>query len=118
VPFTKVPDAASASQGPLGVPLSIMDMVKYAVGGIGSVVFLFLVRRNLKRREGEARHPEPTWLREISGHTPIAALEPSIADRVPPEVIQQRQNVQKQAEEIVHKQPEHVAMQVQQWMNE
>ena len=52
--------------GPLGVPLSIMDIVKYVVGGIGSVVFLFLVRKNLKRREGEARRPEPTWLREIS----------------------------------------------------
>jgi flagellar M-ring protein FliF len=118
VPFTKVPDAAAASQGPLGVPLSIMDLVKYVLGGIGSLVFLFLVRKNLKRREGEARHPEPTWLREISGHTPIAALEPSLADRIPPEVIAQRQTVQKQAEEIISKQPEHVAMQVQQWMNE
>ena len=118
VPFTKVPDAAAASQGPLGMSLSIIDMAKYAVGGIASAVFLFLVRRNLKRREGEARHPEPTWLREISGHTPIAALEPGIADRIPTEVVQQRQSVQRQAEEIVQKQPEHVAMQVQQWMNE
>lgn len=118
VPFTKVPDAAAASQGPLGVPLSIMDIVKYVVGGIGSAIFLFLVRKNLKRREGDARHPEPTWLREISGHTPIAALEPGMSDRVPPELIQHRQTVQRAAEEIVHKQPEHVAMQVQQWMNE
>jgi flagellar M-ring protein FliF len=118
VPFTKVPAAGAASAGLMGMPLSITDIVKYVVGGIGSVIFLFLVRKNLKRREGEARHPEPTWLREISGHTPIAALEPSIADRVPPEVIQQRQTVQRQAEEIISKQPEHVAMQVQQWMNE
>jgi flagellar M-ring protein FliF len=118
VPFTKVPAAGAASAGLMGLPLSIVDIVKYVVGGIGSVIFLFLVRKNLKRREGEARHPEPTWLREISGHTPIAALQPSIADRVPPELIQQRQNVQRQAEEIVTKQPEHVAMQVQQWMNE
>ena len=36
---------ARPSAGPLGVPLSIMDIVKYVVGGIGSVVFLFLVRR-------------------------------------------------------------------------
>ena len=57
-------------------------------------------------------------LRRFQFHTPIAALEPSMADRIPPEVIQQRQTVQKQAEEIVQKQPEHVAMQVQQWMNE
>ena len=118
VPFTKIPAAGAASAGPLGVPLSIMDIVKYVVGGIGSVVFLFLVRKNLKRREGEARHPEPTWLREISGHTPIAALEPGMGNQMPAELIQQRQTVQRQAEEIVHKQPEHVAMQVQQWMNE
>ena len=118
VPFTKVPAAGAASAGPMGMPLSIIDIAKYVVGGIGSLVFLFLVRKNLKRREGEARHPEPTWLREISGHTPLAALEPSMADRMPPELIQQRQHVQKQAEEIVTKQPEHVAMQVQQWMNE
>ena len=37
---------------------------------------------------------------------------------MPPELVQQRQTVQSQAEEIVRKQPEHVAMQVQQWMNE
>ena len=118
VPFTKVPAAGAASAGLMGLPLSIMDIVKYVVGGIGSVIFLFLVRKNLKRREGDARHPEPTWLREISGHTSIAALEPGMADRMPPELIQQRQTVQRQAEEIVTKQPEHVAMQVQQWMNE
>ena len=118
VPFTKVPAAGAASAGLMGLPLSIMDIVKYVVGGIGSVIFLLLVRKNLKRREGDARHPEPTWLREISGHTSIAALEPGMADRMPPELIQQRQTVQRQAEEIVTKQPEHVAMQVQQWMNE
>jgi flagellar M-ring protein FliF len=118
VPFTKVPEAGAASAGPLGVPLSIMDIAKYVVGGIGSAVFLFLVRKNLRRREGEARHAEPTWLREISGHTPIAALEPGTADRTPLELIQQRQTIQRQAEEIVQKQPEHVAIQVQQWMNE
>ena len=37
------------------LPLSIMAIAKYVVGGIGALVFLFLVRKNLKRREGEAR---------------------------------------------------------------
>ena len=76
------------------------------------------MRRNLKRREGEARHPEPTWLREISGTTPIAALEAVHIDRVAPEIVQHRENVHREAGEIVQTQPEHVAMQVREWMNE
>jgi flagellar M-ring protein FliF len=118
VPFTKTTAAGAASAGPLGVPLSIATIVKYVLGGLGTAVFLFLVRRNLKRREGEARHPEPTWLREISGTTPIAALEGPQPERITPAHVKQREKAHREAEEIVKKQPEHVAMQVQQWMNE
>ena len=102
VPFTKIPAAGAASAGPLGAPLSIMDIVKYVLGGIGSVVFLFLVRKNLKRREGEARHPEPTWFRDIPATRRLAALEPGLGNDMPAALIQQRQTVQRQAEEIVH----------------
>jgi flagellar biosynthesis/type III secretory pathway M-ring protein FliF/YscJ len=95
-----------------------MDIVKYAVAGLASIVFLFMVRRSLKRREKEARFAEPTWLREISQATPIAALEAAAVRGTPSVAVQQREVMQKQAEEIVHSQPEHVALQVQQWMNE
>jgi flagellar biosynthesis/type III secretory pathway M-ring protein FliF/YscJ len=37
---------------------------------------------------------------------------------VPSASVQHREIMQKEAEEIVHRQPEHVALQVQQWMNE
>ena len=37
---------------------------------------------------------------------------------VPSASVQHREIMQKEAEEIVRNQPEHVALQVQQWMNE
>lgn len=122
VPFQKVASASAPAAGPLaavGVGTGIPGLVKYALAAIGSLVFLFLLRRNLRRREGERRYAEPTWLTEISRATPLAALE---AGDVPPpptsEAAQQRQRAQRQVEEIVHKSPEQVAMQVAQWMAE
>jgi flagellar M-ring protein FliF len=120
VPFQKSTATGAAAAGPLaaigvGNPLSL---VRDAVIGLIALVFLFLLRRNLKRRESDARFAEPTWLREISHATPIAALESAAIRSGPSLAVHQRELVQKEAEEIVHRQPEHVALQVQQWMNE
>ncbi len=97
---------------------SPLALVRDALIGLAAIVFLFLVRRNLKNRERDARFAEPTWLREISHATPIAALEAATARSMPSASVQHREIMQKEAEEIVHRQPEHVALQVQQWMNE
>ncbi len=120
VPFQKAAATGAASAGPLGAigVSSPLALVRDAIIGLAALVFLFLVRRNLKKREGEPRFAEPTWLREISQATPIAALEAAGADRVVPAGAQRRDRIHKEAEEIVTKQPEHVALQVQQWMNE
>ncbi len=50
--------------------------------------------------------------------TPIAALEAGTRIRARQPSVQHREIMQKEAEEIVRSQPEHVALQVQQWMNE
>ena len=84
---------------------------------IAALVFLFMLRRNLKKREGEPRFAEPTWLREISQATPLAALA-SGAQMLPSPNAQRHELMQKEADEIVRRQPEHVALQVQQWMNQ
>jgi flagellar M-ring protein FliF len=120
VPFQKAAATGAAGAGPLGAigVSSPLSLVRDAVIGLASLVFLFLVRRNLKKREGEPRFAEPTWLREISQATPIAALEAAGGERVRPAGAQRRDRIHKEAEEIVTKQPEHVALQVQQWMNE
>ena len=77
VPFQKPTAATGAAGGPLGMigVSSPLGLVRDALLGLAALVFLFLLRRNLKRREGEARFAEPTWLREISQATPLAELE-------------------------------------------
>jgi flagellar M-ring protein FliF len=120
VPFQKQAAATGAAAGPLAMigVSSPLALVRDALIGLAAIVFLFLIRRNLKARERDARFAEPTWLREISHATPIAALEAAAARSVPSASVQHREIMQKEAEEIVHRQPEHVALQVQQWMNE
>jgi flagellar M-ring protein FliF len=117
VPFQKQTATTGAGGGPLGMigVSSPSVLVRDALIGLAALVFLFMLRKNLKRREGDARFAEPTWLREISQATPIAALE---AATVPSGAVQHHELMQKEAEQIVSRQPEHVALQVQQWMNE
>jgi flagellar M-ring protein FliF len=117
VPFQKQTATTGAAGGPLGMigVSSPSVLVRDALIGLAALVFLFMLRKNLKRREGDARFAEPTWLREISQATPIAALEVAT---VPSGAVQHRELMQKEAEQIVQSQPEHVALQVQQWMNE
>ena len=43
-----------------------LGLAKYVLLGLGSLVFLFMMSRKLKRSEREGLAPEPTWLREIS----------------------------------------------------
>jgi flagellar M-ring protein FliF len=120
VPFQKTAAAAAAAGGPLAIVgvTNPMQLVRDALIAIAALVFLFLLRRNLKKREGEARFAEPTWLREISQATPLAALEAGGAALMPSPNAQRHEVMAKEAEEILRRQPEHVALQVQQWMNE
>ena len=84
---------------------------------LGALLFLFFVRRGLKRREGEAIGLEPTWLREITESRPLAELEAGRAG-IDLSTDARRQHVAEQVEEIVRRQPETVANQVTQWMRE
>jgi flagellar biosynthesis/type III secretory pathway M-ring protein FliF/YscJ len=83
--------------------------------GIAAIVFLFLMRKGLKRREGEGVAAEPTWLREIERAMPIGELGPG------PQVdadTARRQALQQQVEDAVRQQPDAVAAQVSQWVRE
>ena len=112
--FAKPQAASSGAAGLLGDPFS---MAKQALAVIGALVFLFLIRKNLRRREGDPVAPEPKWLREIQRSTPIAELGPS--QSTGGELTSaRRQDKQRQAEELVKRNPDQVAMQVAQWMSE
>jgi flagellar M-ring protein FliF len=121
VPFQKQAAATSgaASAGPMG--LNIMQMARYAGIGVACLIFLFFVRRNLKKREGEPLFAEPKWLADIQQSVPLAALEPPHApamQSVSPAEHARREQMHKQVNEIVEKSPDQVAIQVTQWMNE
>jgi flagellar M-ring protein FliF len=109
--------AASAAT-PKANPLTAkLGLAKYVLGGLGALIFLFMMRRGLKRREGEAI-AQPVWLREIEGPTPIAELEVAPVRAGLEPAVERRANVRSQVEEIVKQDPEHVAAQVGQWLKE
>ena len=75
VEFAKQTAAAPASSSMLGY-------AKYALLGIGAIVFLFLTTRSLRRREKEPIE-EPIWLRELEAPMRLSELERETAMRTP-----------------------------------
>jgi flagellar biosynthesis/type III secretory pathway M-ring protein FliF/YscJ len=117
----KFASPAAAGGGAAGGPLAVLggdpfSLVKKIGAALAVLVLLFLVRRNLKRREDDPIAPEPKWLREIQHTTPLAEL--SAPTPVNDLNSVRRKEMQATAEEIVRKNPDQVAMQVAQWMSE
>jgi flagellar M-ring protein FliF len=101
-------------------PTKMIGYAKYAVIGLGALLFLFFMRRNLKRREREVFGGQPTWLRELETPRPLAALG-SGTDEDLTEVKRLRSPVnvpKRQVEELVERDPDRVAQQVRAWMSE
>jgi flagellar M-ring protein FliF len=101
-------------------PTKMLGYAKYAVVAIGALLFLFFMRRNLKKREREVFTGQPTWLRQLETPRPLAALasgdddEPTSVKRLKSPI-----NVPKrQVEELVERDPDRVAQQVRAWMSE
>jgi flagellar M-ring protein FliF len=111
--------AAGAKSSPLSSLGSPLSIAKDAFGVIGALLFLFLMRRALKRREGDASVPSPTWLRELESSVTVAELEAGVGvPQLPPAVVERRNAVHAQVEEIAENQPEAIASQVAAWMKE
>ena len=98
----------------------MMGYAKYGIIALGALLFLFFMRRNLKRREREVFSGQPTWLRELETPRPLAALA-SGDDEDLTEVKRLRSPVnvpKRQVEELVERDPDRVAQQVRAWMSE
>ncbi|MGI9658779.1 MAG: flagellar basal-body MS-ring/collar protein FliF [Gaiellaceae bacterium] len=107
------PPAASPVAA-LGNPI---DLVKWVALGFGLLIFLFIVRRTMKRRVSEAVTAEPTWLREIQAAVPLAELTAGSGGALDSSQAR-RAELNAQVEEIASNQPEQIAQQVGAWMNE
>jgi flagellar M-ring protein FliF len=114
VPFAKV-EAPGA--GPAG---GMMGILKYVGLGIGSLIFLFLLTRQLRKREDEELMGEPVWLREIQAPATLAQLEADTMVQSHHQVqLYQGQNPAVQERQIVEQaEPERVAHQVRAWMKQ
>ncbi len=106
---------AASPVAALGDPI---DLVKWVGLGFGTLIFLFMVRRSMKRRVSEAVTAEPTWLREIQASVPLAELTAGSAQRDMDPSQVRRAELSAQVEEIASNQPEQIAQQVGSWMNE
>jgi flagellar M-ring protein FliF len=116
IAFAK-PAATTASPSS---PTKMLGYAKYALVGLGALIFLFFMRRNIKRREREVFGGQPTWLRELETPRPLAALA-SGADEEPTDIKRLRSPVnvpKRQVEELVERDPDRVAQQVRAWMSE
>jgi flagellar M-ring protein FliF len=109
------PQAAPApSGGP--VPEGALGMIKYALLGLASLLFLFFVSRHLRKREDEALMGEPMWLRQIEAPQSLSALE--AAQGAGPTVEHPGGTHRMKVEEAVRKDPDRVAAHVRTWLAE
>jgi flagellar M-ring protein FliF len=114
--FARLPEPAKAS--PVG---DMVGYAKYALIGLGALLFLLIITRQLRKREQETLGGEPTWLREIEAPRTLAELE-RLEDPVNPTRVLPLRSPENQArmqvEELVDRNPERVAQQVRAWMQE
>ena len=108
--------AEEPKAGPL--PVTMLGPLKWVGIGLATLIFLFLMLRALRKREGDEL-PTPAWLTQINEPTPLSALEAGTPDP-PTQVLKEREpNFQLQAmEQLMEREPERVAAQVKAWMSE
>jgi flagellar M-ring protein FliF len=97
------------------VVTSVLSYLKFVGLGFAMLLFLFFMKRHLKRREGEEL-TSPTWLRELEAPISLAELEsgntavlPAVAGPSP---------LREQIDQLATNDPEKIAHQVRAWMNE
>jgi flagellar M-ring protein FliF len=117
-----VQQIAFAKPAATPAPASTTKMIgyaKYALIGFGALMFLFFMRRSIRRREKETFTGQPTWLRELETPRPLAALVSGDEPQTEVKRLRSPVNVPKrQVEELVERDPDRVAQQVRAWMSE
>src|SRR5271154_525429 len=136
--FAKPSGASAPASSPLGY-------AKYALLGIGAMLFLFFTTRSLRKREKETID-EPVWLRELEAPMRLSELERETAARPPAAMAGVAQasgggssggggggganggaranlddngeTIRRQVEQLVDSNPDRVAQQLRSWMQE
>jgi flagellar M-ring protein FliF len=96
------------------VVTDVLSYLKFVGLGFAMLLFLFFMKRHLKRREGEEL-TSPTWLRELQAPVSLAELETGNTSVLP---AVEGSPLRAQVDEIAARDPEKIAHQVRAWMNE
>ena len=113
VPFAKQPAAAK----PGSLPVNVLAYAKWAGLGLASLLFLFFVRRALRRRESADLIGEPVWLHQIESPRPVGELAAGEAGTQP--LLTSNPNRRRQqVEQAVQREPERVVQALRGWMAE
>jgi flagellar M-ring protein FliF len=115
IPFAKPVVTKAVAASPLAMLGNPISLAKDVGVGLAALIFLFLMRRSLKRRESEASVPSPRWLRELQGGMTLAELEGAPRQLPAPT---RKDLVEEQIAEIAESSPQAIATQVAQWMKE
>ncbi|MFL5909333.1 MAG: flagellar basal-body MS-ring/collar protein FliF [Gaiellaceae bacterium] len=94
---------------------NILGYLKFVGLGFGMLIFLFFMKRHLKRREGEEL-ASPTWLRELEAPVSLAELEGGHTTMLP--AVSGPTPLRAQVDDIAARDPEKIAHQVRAWMND
>jgi flagellar M-ring protein FliF len=119
--------AKATSTTPASSPLGD---AKYALLGLGALIFLFFTTRSLRKREKEPI-AEPVWLRELETPMRLSELEretaprPAVMAGVTPsnggangQAGDGGDSIRRQVEQLVDSNPDRVAQQLRNWMQE
>ncbi len=130
--FAKAPEAGASSTG------SMLGYAKYALLGIGALLFMFFTTRSLRRRENDTIVEEPVWLRELEAPMRLSDLRressggpaPALAGVVPAPGNGNGNGsgngnghaggepLRRQVEQLAESDPDRVAQQLRNWMRE
>src|SRR3954451_13817225 len=115
VPFAKQPGATAAA----GPAANVIGYAKWAGLGLATLLFLFFMRRALRKREDADLLGEPVWLRSIASPRPVAALAAGggMGD-APTQVLPPAGSRRHMVEQVVEKEPERVVQALRTWMAE
>lgn len=124
--------AKTSATAPAASPLAD---AKYALLGLGAVIFLFFTTRSLRKRERETID-EPVWLRELDVPMRLSELERETAPRPAAPALAgvgapngsgggsggqgdtAGENIRRQVEQLADNDPDRVAQQLRTWMQE
>src|SRR3954449_1045189 len=93
---------------------NILSYLKFVGLGFGMLIFLFFMKRHLRRREGEEL-ASPTWLRELEAPVSLAELESGNTAVLSPVTTSP---LRAQVDQLATSDPEKIAHQVRAWMND